>query len=92
MISPQSSKVFSEKSFILINFLLFFKLEMEQNQADQNQTEKGSTQWRIKQSQIFNITQRFREAMNQYNLESVTHRERCKKSIMRELEISNYSI
>jgi hypothetical protein len=63
---------------------------MERIQEDQDDTDKASAQWRIKESQIFNLTRRFREIMNKYNLESVTHRERCKKSIMREFEISKY--
>jgi hypothetical protein len=63
---------------------------MERIQEDQDDTDKASAQWRIKESQIFNMTRRFRDVMNQYNLEFVAHRERCKKSIMREFEISKY--
>jgi len=62
--------------------------KMEQVQENQDAIEKASAQWRIKESQIFNMTRRFRELMNQYNLESDAHRERCKKVIMRELEIT----
>ncbi len=67
-----------------------FELEMEQTQEDQDDTDKASAQWRIQESQIFNITRRFRDVMNQYNQESVSHRERCKRVIVRELEISEY--
>jgi hypothetical protein len=60
---------------------------MEQIQENQNDAQRLSTQGRIKESQIFGITRRFRETMNQYNQESMVHRERCKKAIVRELEI-----
>ena len=61
---------------------------MEQTQQDQSMDEKASAQWRIKEGQIFTITRRFREVMNKYNLESVSHRDRCKRAIMRELDLS----
>jgi hypothetical protein len=63
---------------------------MEQIQDNQDDTDKANAQWRIKESQIVNMTRRFRNVMNQYNLEFVSHRERCKKIIIRELEISEY--
>lgn len=63
---------------------------MEQVQEDQSEDEKGSVQSRIKEAQIFDITRRFREVMNAYNHEFVLHRERCKRAIVRELEISKY--
>jgi hypothetical protein len=63
---------------------------MIQIQENQDDNDKATAQWRIKESQIFNITRRFREVMNQYNHEAVVHRERCKKVIVRELEISEY--
>ncbi len=68
----------------------FFELEMEQIQENQDDTDKASAQWRIQESQIFNITRCFRDVMNRYNQESVLHRERCKKVIVRELEICEY--
>jgi len=61
---------------------------MEQIQENQDDADKANAQWRIQELQIFNITRCFREVMNQYNQESVVHRERCKKVILRELEIS----
>jgi hypothetical protein len=69
----------------------FFELEMEQIQDNQDDADKANAQWRIKESQIVNMTRRFRDVMNQYNLEFVSHRERCEKIIMRELEISEYN-
>ena len=51
---------------------------------------KDTGQWRMKASQIFDITQHFNEAMNQHNLNFVIHRERCKKSFKRELAMSKY--
>jgi hypothetical protein len=65
---------------------------MEQIQGDQDDTDKASAQWRIQESQIFNITRRFRDVMNQYNQESLLHRERCKKVILRELDICESKI
>jgi len=62
--------------------------KMEQTLENHNETDKASAQWRIKESQIFNMTRRFRDVMNQYNIESDAHRERCKRVIMRELEIT----
>ena len=64
---------------------------MEEAQCKQNETNKASAQWRIRESQIFNVTRQFRDIMNRYNQESVLHRERCKKIIVRELEISEYT-
>ncbi|CAF1586045.1 unnamed protein product [Rotaria sp. Silwood1] len=49
---------------------------------------KGSAQWRMAELQIFNITREFRDIMNQYNQEYCEHREKCKKSIIREFEIT----
>lgn len=63
---------------------------MEQIQQDQARINQDSAQWRIKEAQIFNITKDFREVMNRYNQEYVLHRERCKRAIVRELEISEY--
>jgi hypothetical protein len=63
---------------------------MEQVQENQDDIEKASAQWRIKESQIFNTTRRFREVMNHYNQASVLHQDRCKKIIIRELEMCEY--
>ncbi len=62
-------------------------LEMEQALNIRDDPEETHTQRRIKESQIFVLTRRFRDTMNQYNQEAVSHRERCKKAIVRELEI-----
>ncbi|CAF0880141.1 unnamed protein product, partial [Adineta steineri] len=63
--------------------------KMEQIQEDQNATEKASAVWRIKRLQISNITRHFSEVMNQYNQESVLHRQTCKNIIKRELEMAH---
>ncbi|CAF0906001.1 unnamed protein product [Adineta steineri] len=63
--------------------------KMEQMQEDQNATEKASAVWRIKRLQISNITRHFSEVMNQYNQESVLHRQTCKNIIKRELEMAH---
>ena len=60
---------------------------MEQSLNDQTNDEKATARWRIKESQVFNITRLFRDIMNQYNQETVLHRQRCEKAILRELEI-----
>lgn len=70
--------------------MFFIQLEMEQAHEMQDDEYKASAQGRIKESQIFNITRRFRDVMQQYNLESIVHRDRCKNIILRELEISEY--
>jgi hypothetical protein len=61
---------------------------MEQIQKNQEDDDQSSTQWRIKELQLFNATRRFREVMNKYNQESLLHQDKCKKIIKRELEIS----
>ncbi|CAM4957098.1 unnamed protein product [Rotaria socialis] len=61
--------------------------KLEQTQKDAKD-DIGSAQWRLKESQIYNITKHFRQIMNQYNEECVAHRDRCKKAIKREFEIS----
>jgi hypothetical protein len=63
---------------------------MEQVEANQDDADKISSQGRIKQLQIFNMTRRFREVMNEYNQEFVLHRERCKRAIVCQLELSKY--
>ncbi|CAF0983201.1 unnamed protein product [Adineta ricciae] len=62
--------------------------KMEKIQEDLPEADKANAVWRIKETQIFNITRRFREVMNVYNQEFVLHRERCKRAIVRELEIT----
>lgn len=69
---------------------LLFYLEMESSIECQTDSEKASAQGRIKESQIFVLTRRFRDVMNQYSQEAMAHRERCKKVILRELEICMY--
>ncbi|CAF3964022.1 unnamed protein product [Rotaria magnacalcarata] len=61
--------------------------KLEQTQKDAKD-DIGSAQWRLKESQIYNITRHFRQIMIQYHEECVAHRDRCKKAIKRELEIS----
>jgi len=63
---------------------------MEQVQENRDDHEKNNAQWRIKESQIFVLTRRFRDIMAQYNQETVIHRERCKKAIARELELGKF--
>lgn len=60
---------------------------MEQTQENRDDHDKSGAQWRIKESQIFVLTRRFRDTMTQYNQETVLHRERCKKAIVHELDI-----
>ncbi|UJR15278.1 hypothetical protein I4U23_002231 [Adineta vaga] len=62
--------------------------KLEQIQIDQTDADKASAVWRIKETQIFNLTYRFRQVMQKHNQEFVSHRERCKKVISSELEIT----
>jgi hypothetical protein len=60
---------------------------MDQAQESRDDHDNKNAQWRIKESQIFVLTRRFRDTMTHYNQEAVSHRERCKKAIVRELAI-----
>jgi hypothetical protein len=60
---------------------------MEQARENRDDHDQINAQWRIKESQIFVLTRRFRDTMTRYNLETVLHRERCKKAIVFQLEI-----
>ena len=62
-------------------------LELEHAQEQQPDQEKTNTQGRIKESQIFVVTRRFRDVMNQYNQQFILHRGKCKNAISHELEI-----
>ncbi|CAF3843133.1 unnamed protein product [Rotaria sp. Silwood1] len=62
--------------------------KMEQIKDNCNDHDKQNAQWRIQESQIFVLTRRLRDTMIQYNQETIAHRDRCKKIIVRELEIS----
>ncbi|CAF1427927.1 unnamed protein product [Adineta ricciae] len=62
--------------------------KLEQSQTHQTDYDITSAQWRIRESQIFALTRQFRDTMIEYNKEAVLYRERCKKIIARELEIS----
>lgn len=80
-------------SFEYVFFLMtLFYLEMENMIELQTDAEKCSAQGRIKESQIFVLTRRFRNIMNQYNQDAIVHRDRCKKAISRELEIGSLGI
>jgi hypothetical protein len=60
---------------------------MEKTQETTANQELSHSHRRIQESQIFVLTRRLRDTMSQYNQESMQHRERCKKAIVRELEI-----
>jgi hypothetical protein len=77
----------NQKKKRLFSNLFFSYIGMEQARDNRDDHDKNNAQWRIKESQIFVLTRRFRDIMTQYNLETITHRERCKKAIVRELEI-----
>ncbi|CAF2709507.1 unnamed protein product [Rotaria sp. Silwood2] len=62
--------------------------KMEQAKESRDEHDKTNAQWRIKESQIFVLTRRLRDTMVAYNQETIAHRDRCKKIIVRELEIS----
>jgi hypothetical protein len=67
-----------------LKICLTFCLEIEQTLDNRNET---NTQRRIKESQIFILNRRFRDTMNQYNEETLTHRDRCKHLILCELKM-----
>ncbi|CAF3337477.1 unnamed protein product [Rotaria sp. Silwood2] len=58
-------------------------------QANQNRDDnaKSNAQWRVEELQIFDLTSHFRNTMIAYNEETVAHHDRCKKIILRTLEI-----
>ncbi|CAF3662249.1 unnamed protein product [Rotaria sordida] len=62
--------------------------KMEQAKQNCDDHDKTNAQWRVKESQIFVLTRRFRDTMVAYNQETMSHRDRCKSVIVRELEIS----
>ena len=64
-----------------------FVLGLEHAQEQHSDQERSTAQGRIKESQIFVVTRRFRDMMNQYNHEFLHHRDKCKKAISHELEI-----
>ncbi|CAF4333679.1 unnamed protein product, partial [Rotaria magnacalcarata] len=59
----------------------------KQEQANETH-DKQSAQGRIRESQIFVLTRRLRDVMIEHNVNTVAHRERCKKIIVRELNLS----
>ena len=60
---------------------------MEQSRENRGDSDKINAQWRIKEAQVAVLTRRFRDTMIKYNQETVSHREQCKKIIVRELQI-----
>ncbi|CAF0852441.1 unnamed protein product [Rotaria sordida] len=62
--------------------------KMEQAKQNCDDHDKMNAQWRVKESQIFVLTRRFRDTMVAYNQETMSHRDRCKSFIVCELEIS----
>ena len=66
-------------------------LEMEDEQENCDPREKNDAQWRIKESQIFVTTRRFRDTMTLYNQDMVAHRERFKDVIVRQLELCKFA-
>lgn len=61
---------------------------MDEAQKKSNDLNESSAQWRIRESQTFVLFRRFRDTMAEHHKESLTHRERCKKAIVYELEMS----
>ena len=60
---------------------------MEQEQDNAGNSNRTNAEKRIKESQIFVLTRQLRETMIRYNQETTAHRERCKRVIVRELEL-----
>jgi len=63
--------------------------EQEQSQASSSKTQ---AQLRIEKSQLFVLTQKFRDVMNDYNQVQLGYRQKCKERIQRQLEITGRSV
>ncbi|CAF0905961.1 unnamed protein product [Adineta steineri] len=63
--------------------------EQEQSQATSSKTQ---AQLRIEKSQLFVLTQKFRDVMNDYNQVQLGYRQKCKERIQRQLEITGRSV
>ncbi|CAF1060617.1 unnamed protein product [Rotaria sordida] len=69
------------------------QLEQEQEQEQsQPLTNKTQAQLRIEKSQLFVLTQQFRDVMNNYNQVQLGYRQKCKERIQRQLEITGRSV
>lgn len=75
--------------FLADEFLFFF-LELEDSQKDDTDLNESNAHRRIKDSQIFVLNRRFRNIMAEHHKETLAHRERCKKAIIRELDIGKF--
>lgn len=67
------------------------KMEQEMEQAQTSST-KTQAQIRIEKSQLFVLTQKFRDVMNDYNQVQLGYRQKCKERIQRQLEITGRSV
>lgn len=67
------------------------KMEQEHEQAQTSST-KTQAQIRIEKSQLFVLTQKFRDVMNDYNQVQLGYRQKCKERIQRQLEITGRSV
>ncbi|CAF1194407.1 unnamed protein product [Rotaria sp. Silwood1] len=67
------------------------KMEQEQEQSQTSAT-RTQAQLRIEKSQLFVLTQQFRDVMNNYNQVQLGYRQKCKERIQRQLEITGRSV
>ncbi|CAF3192867.1 unnamed protein product, partial [Rotaria sp. Silwood2] len=67
------------------------KMEQEQELL-QPSTSKTQAELRIEKSQLFVLTQKFRDVMNDYNQVQLGYRQKCKERIQRQLEITGRSV
>lgn len=67
------------------------KMEQEHEQSQTSST-RTQAQIRIEQSQLFVLTQKFRDVMNDYNQVQLGYRQKCKERIQRQLEITGRSV
>jgi len=67
------------------------KMEQEQDQS-QTSSNKTQAQLRTEKSQLFVLTQKFRDVMNDYNQVQLGYRQKCKERIQRQLEITGRSL
>jgi len=69
------------------------KMEQDQEQLmTSSSSSKTQAQLRIEKAQLFVLTQKFRDVMNDYNQVQLGYRQKCKERIQRQLEITGRSV
>jgi syntaxin 1A len=66
--------------------------KMEQDQEQSTPSNQTQAQMRIGKSQLFVLTKKFHDVMNDYNQVQLGYRQKCKERIQRQLEITGRSV